>query len=98
MQNMQNPKVLGPTMKKTICTRSHVQLTSRFAKNFIDIREREDNNNNKPAVGLEVNDINGDGGGDGGGVIEQKPLTESEEHGRKLMNLHNNEAGRRVSC
>jgi len=68
----------------------------KFAKNFIDIREREDSNNNKPAVGLEVNDINGDGGGDGGGVIEQKPLTESEEHGRKLMNLHNNEAGRRA--
>ena len=39
----------------------------RFAKNFIDIRERE----NKAERG-------------------------TEEHGRLLMNLHNNEAGRRV--
>ncbi len=40
----------------------------RFAKNFIDIREREANKQR---------------GGD--------------DHGRQLMNLHNNEAGRRVS-
>ena len=39
----------------------------RFAKNFIDIREREQNN-----------DING------------------RVQGRSLMNVHNNEAGRRV--
>ena len=43
-------------------------LSSRFAKNFIDIRERE----------MSV---------DRGGI----------DHGRQLMNLHNNEAGRRVS-
>ena len=42
-------------------------------------------------MALEVNDI------DGIDMIESKELTESEEHGRKLMNLHNNEAGRRVS-
>lgn len=41
--------------------------TFRFAKNFIDIRERE-------------------GKADRG----------TDEHGRLLMNLHNNEAGRRV--
>ena len=35
---------------------------------------------------------------DGSDFIETRELTESEEHGRKLMNLHNNEAGRRVSC
>ena len=40
----------------------------RFAKNFIDIRERE---------------MNVDRG--------------TKDHGRQLMNLHNNEAGRRVS-
>ena len=40
----------------------------RFAKNFIDIREREQ--------AVEVG---------------------SDPHGRQLMNLHNNEAGRRVS-
>ena len=43
-------------------------------------------------MALEVNDIDGIDG-----MIESKVLTESEEHGRKLMNLHNNEAGRRVS-
>jgi len=41
---------------------------SRFAKNFIDIRERE-----------------------------ADAKRGSVEHGRQLMNLHNNEAGRRVS-
>ena len=41
---------------------------SRFAKNFIDIRERE------------TNEARG-----------------SDDHGRQLMNLHNNEAGRRVN-
>ncbi len=39
----------------------------RFAKNFIDIRERE------------KNEARG-----------------SDRHGRQLMNIHNNEAGRRV--
>lgn len=39
----------------------------RFAKNFIDIRERETNEE-----------------------------WGSDDHGRELMNLHNNEAGRRV--
>lgn len=43
-------------------------LVSRFAKNFIDIRERE-----------------------------ADAKRGSVEHGRQLMNLHNNEAGRRVS-
>ena len=43
-------------------------LYIRFAKNFIDIRERE---------------MNVDRG--------------TKNHGRQLMNLHNNEAGRRVS-
>lgn len=42
-------------------------LFIRFAKNFIDIREREKNEKR---------------GGD--------------RHGRQLMNIHNNEAGRRV--
>ena len=67
---------------------AHLCCTFRFAKNFIDIREREDQKNR---MALEVNDI------DGIDMIESKELTESEEHGRKLMNLHNNEAGRRVS-
>ena len=39
----------------------------RFAKNFVDIRERE------------INERRG-----------------SDSHGRQLMNVHNNEAGRRV--
>merc|ERR1712165_176841 len=44
----------------------------KFAKNFIDIRERE----SKPALDQDGNP--------------------GSEHGRKLMNLHNNEAGRRA--
>ena len=42
-------------------------MFGRFAKNFIDIREREEN--------------------------EKRG---SLPHGRQLMNIHNNEAGRRV--
>ena len=45
----------------------NVHYGYKFARNFIDIREREKNE-----------DVGGD------------------EHARKLMNIHNNEAGRRV--
>ena len=60
----------------------------RFAKNFIDIREREDADKK---MKFDLNDI------DGTDLAEARVLTESEQHGRKLMNLHNNEAGRIVS-
>ena len=59
---LENSKFL--TFVNYICT----ILYLRFAKNFIDIRERE---------------MNVDRG--------------TKNHGRQLMNLHNNEAGRRVS-
>ena len=49
------------------CNHSNDYFHSRFAKNFIDIREREMN-------------------------VQRG----TKDHGRQLMNLHNNEAGRRV--
>ena len=61
---------LGPLngLDKTYSFIKSSFLYIRFAKNFIDIRERE---------------MNVDRG--------------TKDHGRQLMNLHNNEAGRRVS-
>jgi wingless-type MMTV integration site family protein 5 len=59
--------VFDSTINSYTIYEENLSILSRFAKNFIDIRERE---------------MDADRGGD--------------DHGRQLMNLHNNEAGRRV--
>lgn len=65
----------------------------RFAETFIDVREKERGSSNSPTIGTGSNN----------NLIVTTENSSSgkksrEEQARKLMNLHNNEAGRRVSC